>query len=60
MGHRVLSLYKQLIRYSNGFIFTDKNFFREYIRKSYKKDLTDQEIEIHIKVIIKERNELEF
>lgn len=43
---KVISLYRQLLRYSENLQFTDKNYFCERIRCEYEKNkkLTDTEI----------------
>ena len=42
---KVISLYRQLLRYSENLQFTDKNYFCERIRCEYEKNrtLTDTE-----------------
>ena len=43
---KVISLYRQLLRYSESLKFTDKNYFCERIRGEYEKnkDLTDTKL----------------
>lgn len=41
---RILKLYKDLLRYSEELSFTDKNYYRQRIKKEFKKnkDLQDE------------------
>ena len=52
MRQRALALYKQLLRYSQELIFTEKKYFQEQIRKHYfNKELTESEVRDNIKVL---------
>lgn len=52
MNNRVISLYRQLIKYSQELRLTDRDYFCDEIRKAFKlsKNLNKEQIEIQLEV----------
>lgn len=53
MKNRAISLYRQLIKYSQELHLTDRDYFCDQIRKAFKlnKNLSKEKVEIELHVI---------
>ncbi|KOC62565.1 hypothetical protein WH47_04226 [Habropoda laboriosa] len=53
MRQKVLKLYKDLLRYGENLKYTDKEYFQQRIRKSFKQNrhlISETEINFHLQV----------